>query len=112
MPKQKVNFGKGIFGIRKWQTERLDDINLLSEISIFSSCSWPGICGVCKKHLRWCIDILQKRWNNNCYIDFFDVLEVVKNNREIFNDLNFLRKGYIQSLICRKNDFFNNDTFT
>ena len=35
MPKQKVNFGKGIFGIRKWQNERLDDINLLSEISIF-----------------------------------------------------------------------------
>ena len=112
MPKQKVNFGKGIFGIRKWQYERLDDIDLLSEISIFSSCSWPGVCRVCKKYLRWRIDILQKRWNNNRYVDFFDVLEVVKNNGEIFDNLKCLRRDYIQSLICRKNDFFNNDTFT
>ena len=52
MLKIKQNFTRGIFGIRKWQYERLDVFELLSEISILSSCSSPAECRVCKKTLN------------------------------------------------------------
>ena len=33
-------------------TKKLDDIDLLCEISIFSSCEINGLCCVCKKHMK------------------------------------------------------------
>ena len=95
---------QGQYGITKWQFEALDDIDLLCEISIFSSCCWPGVCRVCKKFLRWCIQILLKRWNYTKYIDFFDALALVRGNRQLFNSLEFFdywRKDYIQHLIYK-----------
>ena len=83
--RQNINFVLGLYGIRKWQIARLDDLDLLCEISIFSSCLWPGLCRPCRKHLIWCLDILQQRWNVSKYIDFYDALEVVKQNRKLFN---------------------------
>ena len=88
----KMNFNKGLFGVRKWEYEKLYDIDLLCEISIFSSCEITGLCRVCKKHLKWCIDILMLRWDNTKNIDFYSALEVVKNNKHFFNnslDLSF-----------------------
>ena len=38
----KVNYDKGLFGIRKWRYSRLDDIDLMCEISIFLNCSLHG----------------------------------------------------------------------
>ena len=100
----KVNYAKGLFGIRKWRFSRTGDINLLCEISIFSS-FWSGLCRPCKKHLTWCLKILQLRWNYIEYIDFYSVLELIKNNRQFFNDslgFNFWKKDYIRQLISRK----------
>ena len=101
----KVNYDKGLFGIRRWKYVNVDDIDLLCEISIFSSCKLPGKYHPCKKHLNRCLEILQRRWDYVKYIDFYDALEVVKSNKQFFNDsleFNYWKKGYIQQLISRK----------
>ena len=101
----KVNYAKSLFGVRKWRFSRTGDFNLLCKISIFSSFSWPGLCRPCKKHLTWCLKILRLRWNYIEYIDFYSVLELIKNNRQFFNDslgFNFWKKDYIRQLISRK----------
>ena len=43
----KMNLNKGLFGVRKWQFERLGDIELLCEISILSSWETSGLCRLC-----------------------------------------------------------------
>ena len=94
----KVNHQKGLFA-------RLDDRDLLCEISIFSSCSLIGLCQPCRKHLTWCLEILQQRWNYIEYIDFYSALEVIKNNRKLFNDsvkFCFWRENYIRKLISKE----------
>ena len=111
MPKERVNFNKGIYGVRKWQFARLDDLDLLCEISIFSTYSWPGSCTVCRKYLRWCLEVLMNRWDYTRYIDFYDALEVVRDNRKLFNKSLYFesdqrKKQRITELLCRKNDFF------
>ena len=113
----KVNFNKGVCGVRKWQFARLDDLDLLCEVNIFLTCSWPGGCRVCRKYLTWCLEILMDRWNYIRYIDFYYAPDVVKNNRKLFNQsFNFesaqRKKQRMDELLCRKNYFFNNLTFT
>ena len=100
----KMNFNKGLFEVRKWQYTKFDDIELLCKISIFSSCKIDELCRVCSKHLRWCIEILMMRWDFVTNIDFYSALEVLKNNRQFFNDsLKFLfDKNYAKELIRRK----------
>ena len=63
-----------------------------------------GLRRPCKKHLSWCIEILTLRWNYIKYIDFYSALEVVENNRQLFNDsLKFsFDKIQILQLILRK----------
>ena len=93
------------YGISKWEFARLDDIDLLCEISIFSSCKWPGLCGSCQQHLTWCLEILQLRWDAVKYIDFYDALKVVKENKKLFNKslkFEYWRKEKILQLISRK----------
>ena len=104
MPKPKINYKKNLFGIRKWQYARLGDINLMCEISILSSCTLLGSYRPCRKHLTWCIEILMLRWDDIQYIDFYSAIEVIKNNRKLFNDsLRFsFNKDYIRQLISRK----------
>ena len=38
-----MNFNRGLFGVRKWQYAKLDDIDLLCKISIFSGCKIDGL---------------------------------------------------------------------
>ena len=100
-----ININEGRYGVRKYQFAALDDIDLLCEISIFSSFLWPGLCGACQKHLTWCIEILQQRWNVEKYIDFYDALRVVRENKILFNCLlkfEYWRKEKILKLICKK----------
>ena len=63
-----------------------------------------GLCRPCKKHLTWCLEILMLRWDYIKYIDIYSVLEVVKNNRRLFNDsLKFsFDKNQILQLILQK----------
>ena len=58
----------------------------------------------CRKHLTWCTEILILRWDYIKFIDFYSAMEVIKNNRELFNDsLDFsFNKDYIRQLISRK----------
>ena len=101
----KVNCQKDLFGIKKWHFARLGDIDLVCEVTIFSSCLMSGQCRLCRRHLKWCLEILQERWNYIDYIDFYSALEVIKNNRTLFNDSSrfvFWRKNQIRKLISRK----------
>ena len=104
MPKINTNCQKGLFGIRRWQYARPDDIDLMCEISVLSSCTLPSYCRPCRKHLAWFLVILMLRWNYIQYIDFHSVMEVIKNNRRLFNkSLKFsFDKDYIRQLILRK----------
>lgn len=105
MPKMpNVIFRKCLYGTKKWEYARRDDIDLMCEISIFSSCSWPGLCPPCRKHLTWCLEILQ-RWNYIDFIDFYSVLEVTRKNRRLFNKslkFEYRRKRWINKLISKK----------
>ena len=85
-------------------TKKLDDIDLLCEISIFSSCEINGLCCVCKKHMKWCIEILMLRWDFFKNIDFYSALEIVKQNRRFFiNSLDFsFDKDRAREMIRRK----------
>ena len=92
------------YGISKWEFARLDDIYLLCEISISSSCKCPGLCRSSRQHLTWCLEILQLRWDVVKYIDFY-VLKVVKENKKQFNKslkFEYWRKEKILQLISRK----------
>ena len=93
------------YGISKWEFARLDDVDLLCEISIFSSCKWCGLCGSCRLHLTRCLEILQLRWDAIKYIDFYDALKVVKENKKLFNKslkFEYWHKNKILQLISRK----------
>ena len=51
------------------------------------------------------------RWDYTRYIDFYDALEVVRDNRKLFNKSLYFesdqrKKQHITELLCRKNDFF------
>ena len=88
------------YGIRKWEFDCLDDTELLCKIGIFSSCKWPGLCGSCQLHLTWCLEILQNRWDNVKYIDFYDALKVVKENKKHFNkSFNFFEHWYKEKIL-------------
>ena len=93
------------YKMSKWEFARLDDVDLLCEITISSSCKWPGLCGSCRLHLTWCLEILQNRWDDLKYIDFYDALKVMKENKKLFNkSFNFFehwRKEKILQLISR-----------
>ena len=100
-----VNDRKGLYGIRKYQFAALDGIDLLCVISIFPSCKWPGLCGTCRKHLTWCLEILQLRWDVVRYINFYDALALIRDNRKLFNSnlkFEYWRKIYILQLISKK----------
>ena len=104
-PPARFSYRQGLYGIRKWQFAALDNLDLLCEISIFSSCSWPGLSHLCRKHLTWCLEILQQRWNVVKYIDFYDALKVVKQNRKLFSKslkFEYWRKDKILQLISKK----------
>ena len=104
--KSSINVRQQRYGIRKYQFEALDDIDLLCEINIYSCClHQPGLCVFCRKFLTWCLEILQKRWDLNKYIDFHEALKIVKDNRILFDrflGIHNLRKSFLIHLISKK----------
>ena len=72
------------FGVNRWMLENLDDIDLLYEVCILSSCDEIKHCS-CHKHLlKWCLEILQNRWDEIRFINFFDALKVLEQNKLFF----------------------------
>ena len=65
----RMNINHGLFGVRKWQCEKLDDIDLLGEISILIDCELLGQCRACTKHLKSIIEILRERWDSDINVD-------------------------------------------
>ena len=56
-----MNINRSLFGVRKWQYEKLDDIDLLGEISILIDCKLLGKCRAYTKPLKRIIEILKER---------------------------------------------------
>lgn len=72
------------FGVNRWMLENSDDIDLLYEVCILSSCDEIKHCS-CRKHLlKWCLEILQNRWDEIRFINFFDALKVLEQNKLFF----------------------------
>ena len=84
MPKMNLNSPR--FGVNRWMFAELDDIELLIEIGILSNCSMIGYCKVCRIFLEWCLKILYVWWDYTKYIDFYDALKVISENRELFTE--------------------------
>ena len=82
---RKINLNSRGYGINKYMFEELDDIELLCEIGVLSNCSIIGKCRVCRHFLKQCIKILAGRWNYIKYIDFYDALKVISENKELFS---------------------------
>ena len=57
----RMNINHSLFGVRKWQYEKLDDIDLLGEISILIDCELLGKCRAYTKPLKRIIEILKER---------------------------------------------------
>ena len=89
MPKRtgrstRIDFDRKRFGVTKWQYDQLNEIDLLIEIGILSNCKMIGSCRVCRHLLRFCIDILMKKWDEFRFINFFDPMKIIKNNEKMF----------------------------
>ena len=66
MPKLYIK--KKCYGVNKWMLENLDDIDLLYEVGVLSSCHEIEHCSCCKHLLKWCLGILINRWDEIRYI--------------------------------------------
>lgn len=69
----KLFMKKKCYGVNKWILENLDDINLLYEIGVLSNCYEMK-------------NILMNRWDEIRYINFFDAMKILKQNKELFSD--------------------------
>ena len=60
--------------------------------------------------LKFCIKILLNRWDEIRFINFFNALKILKQNKELFNDYDFAKCSHINKLLVRKmaKEFKNN----
>ena len=84
MPKLYVK--KKCYRVNKWMLENLDDIDLLCEVGVLSSCHEIRHCSCCKHLLKWCLRILINRWEEIRCINFFDAIKIIKQNRFFFTN--------------------------
>ena len=99
-----MNINRSLFGVRKWQYEKLDDIDLLGEISVLIDCELLGKCRTCTKRLNWIIEILKDRWDSDINVDFENALKIVRKHKKFFQksiDFSF-DKDHARTLIRRK----------
>ena len=84
MPKMCLN--RRGFGVNRWFFAELDDIELLIEIGILSNCEMIAHCKVCRIFLEWCLTILSKLWEDDKYIDCFDALKIIREEKALFTE--------------------------
>ena len=77
---------KKCYGVNRWMLENLDDIDLLYEVGILPSCNEIKHCSCCKHLLKWCLQILQYRWDEIRFINFFEAMKVIKQNKSFFTN--------------------------
>ena len=99
----RMNINCSLFGVRKWQYEKLDDIDLLGEISVLMDCELLGKCRACTKHLNWIIEILKERWDSDINVNFENALKNVRKHKFFQKSVDFsLDKDRARTLIRRK----------
>ena len=47
-------------------------------------------CRACRHLLKFCIKILLNRWDEIRFIDFFDALKIIKDNKDFFKKADIL----------------------
>ena len=100
----KIIFKEKCYRAHKWMLENLGDIDLLNEIGVLSSCHEIKKCDCYRHLLKWCLKILINRWDEIRYINFFDAIKDIKQNRAFFKN-DFLKKYWeeneekVQSII-------------
>ena len=65
------------YRVTKKEYEMLDNIDLL--IGFLIQCEAIDQCGACRKLLRFCLKILINCWDEICFINFVDAIEMVEN---------------------------------
>ena len=85
----RIDLGKS-YGVTRYQYEMLDDIELLCEIGFLINCEIIDKCCSCRHLLKFCITILLNKWDEIHFIDFFDVLKVVRNYKDFFKNTDFV----------------------
>ena len=87
--KTRIDLGKS-HGITKYEYEMLDDIDLLCEMGFLIQCDIIDRCRACRQLLKFCIKILLNRWDKICFINFFDALKILKDNKDFFKTADIL----------------------
>ena len=72
------------FSVNRWMLENLDDIEFLYKVCILSSCYEIKHCSCCKHLLKWCLQILPNRWDEIRFINFFNAIKVLEQNKSFF----------------------------
>ena len=58
----------------------------LYEVGVLLSCHEIEHCSCCRHLLKWCLEILCNRWDEIRFINFFDAMKVIKQNRSFFGN--------------------------
>ena len=71
---QKIDFCRGVYGVRRWQYEHFDCIDLYIELLILISCEIIDNCRPCHLFLKWIVQLLIYKWDTIRYIEFAEAL--------------------------------------
>lgn len=70
----------------KYQLERLNDIDIFCGIGFLINCKNIDKCHSCKHLLKSCIKVLLNRWDEIRFINFFEVIKILKQSKELFRE--------------------------
>lgn len=88
--KTRIDLAKS-YGGTKYQYEKLDDVERLSEIGFLINCEMIDRCHSCRHLLKFCIKIFLNSWDEIRFINFYDALKVVKCYKDFFKQCGFLQ---------------------
>ena len=87
--KNRIDLGRSC-GVTRYEYEMSDDIELLMEIGFLIQCDMIDGCRACRHLLKFCIKILLNRSDEIRFIDFFDALKIIKDNKDFFKKADIL----------------------
>ena len=72
----RIDFRKKRYGVARWQYEKLDCIDLYMEMLILINCRFIGTCHPGTSLLKWILDTLNRKWDNNRFIELKEAIHL------------------------------------
>ena len=70
----KIDFSRGTYGVRRWQYENFDCMDLYIELLIIINCEIIDRYRPCRLFLKWIVQLLIHKWDTIRYIEFEEAL--------------------------------------